>query len=273
MSRRLGILSFVLMLAVAGSAVAQQRATLLLNSGERVSGDLVDLGGVGFTINVNGTERRIPTGEVVVIDFGGDARNFPASELNRLGSGQAVVLTSGEVVQGRLDDIGGTRPLRLTVNLSSGGSHDYTSNEVRRVYLSKPSTTAVPTPPVVGPSAAGIPVPANQGWVDTGITVRRGQRVTFTASGEVQLSSDANDKASPAGSLRGRYPSGPMRQYLAGALIGRIGTGTMFGIGDQTVPLPMPADGRLFLGVNDDGLQDNQGQFLVQVRPGSVITR
>ena len=41
----------------------------------------------------------------------------------------------------------------------------------------------------------------------------------------------------------------------------------MFGIGDQTVPLPMPADGRLFLGVNDDFLQDNQGQFRVQVRP------
>ena len=272
MTRRLWMLSFVLTLAMAGSAVAQQRATLLLSSGERVSGDLVDLGGVGFTITVNGSERHIPTGQVVVIDFGGDARDFPSGELNGLGSGQAVVLTSGEVVQGRLDDIGGTHPLRLTVNLSGGGNRDFTSNEVRRIYLSKPATVTGPTtPPVVGPPGTGIPVPANQGWVDTGITVRRGQRVSFTASGEVQLSSDSGDKATPDGSLRGRYPSRPLHQVLAGALIGRVGMGSsMFGIGNQTVPLPMPADGRLFLAVNDDFPQDNQGEFRVQVRAGSL---
>ena len=139
MSRRLGILSLVLTLAMAGSAVAQQHATLLLNSGERVSGDLVDLGGVGFTINVNGTERRIPAGEVVGHRLRRRRAQLSGDELNRIGNGQAVVLTNGDVVQGRLDDIGGTAPLRLTVNLSSGGSHDYTSNEVRRVYLSKPA--------------------------------------------------------------------------------------------------------------------------------------
>jgi len=264
------MLSLMLTMAMAGSAIAQQPATLLLNSGERISGDLVDLGGVGFTINVNGTERRIPTGQVVVIDFAGDARNFPSTELSKLGNdGQAVVLGSGEVLQGKLDDIGGTHPLRLTVNLSSGGSRDYTSNDVRRIYLSRPAGTGTTAPPTVGPPAAGIAVPANQRWIDTGVTVRKGQRVTFTATGEVQLSSDPADKASPAGSLRGRYPGGgPMREVLAGALIGRVGGGSMFGIGTQTVPLPMPADGRLFLAVNDDSPQDNQGEFRVQVRAG-----
>ena len=95
--------------------------------------------------------------------------------------------------------------------------------------------------------------------------------MSFTASGEVQLSSDSGDKATPDGSVRGRYPSGPLHQVLAGALIGRVGTGSsMFGIGNQTVPLPMPADGRLFLAVNDDYPQDNQGEFRVQVRAGSL---
>ena len=159
MTRRLGMLSLMLTMAMAGSAIAQQHATLLLNSGERISGDLVDLGGVGFTINVNGSERRIPTGQVVVIDFAGDARNFPSTELSKLGNdGQAVVLGSGEVVQGKLDDIGGTHPLRLTVNLSSGGSRDYTSNDVRRIYLSRPAGTGTAVPPTVGPPAAGIAV-------------------------------------------------------------------------------------------------------------------
>ena len=92
--------------------------------------------------------------------------------------------------------------------------------------------------------------------------------MTFTATGEVQLSNDANDNATPDGSLRGRYPSAPLRQVLAGALIGRIGTGSMFGIGNQTVPLPMPADGRLFLGVNDDGLAGQPGRV-----PGAGAAR
>jgi hypothetical protein len=266
----------VLMLAMAGSAIAREHATLLLTSGERVTGELIDLGGSGFTISVNGTERHIPKGEVAVIDFSGNATNLAAAELAKLsGSGQGVVLSSGEVLQGRLSDIGGSQPLKLTFDLVSGGTRDFHSNEVKRIYLSRPpsAASAANPPATVGPSGSGIPVPANQGWVDTGITVRRGQRVSFTASGEVQLSSDPNDKASPAGSLRGRRPSGPMSQVLAGALIGRIGPAAMFGIGNQTAPLPMPADGRLYLGVNDDGLQDNQGQFMVQVRPGALTNR
>ncbi len=65
-----------------------------------------------------------------------------------------------------------------------------------------------------------------------------------------------------------------MPQTLAGALIGRIGAVQMFGIGNQTGPLEMPADGRLFLGINDDNVADNQGEFQVQIaRTSSVFQR
>jgi hypothetical protein len=50
---------------------------------------------------------------------------------------------------------------------------------------------------------------------------------------------------------------------LAGALIGRVGNSAPFAIGDQTQALPMPADGQLFLAVNDDEVSDNQGAFAV----------
>ena len=52
---------------------------------------------------------------------------------------------------------------------------------------------------------------------------------------------------------------------LAGALIGRIGNGAPFAIGNQT-SIVAPASGVLFLGVNDDGFADNQGNFQVIVR-------
>ena len=43
-----------LTVALAGSAIAAEKATLVLRSGERISGELVDLGGVGFTFRVKG---------------------------------------------------------------------------------------------------------------------------------------------------------------------------------------------------------------------------
>jgi len=55
-----------------------------------------------------------------------------------------------------------------------------------------------------------------------------------------------------------------MPRILAGALIGRIGNGAPFPIGTQTA-IPMPGAGQLFLGVNDDELSDNQGEFRVEV--------
>jgi hypothetical protein len=241
----------------------------LLRSGERISGDLVDMGGSGFTVRVNGQERNVRTGDVAVIDFAGPGGNFPSSELNALGSGQAIVLSSGEVMQGRLVDLSGSAPLKVTMDLASGGRRDFRSNEIRRIYLARPSGgggTAATPPTASGP---GIAVPANMRWVDTRITVRRGQTVTFNATGEIQLSGDSGDRASAAGSLRGRYPtgSGAMRNVLAGALVGRVGA-SAFGIGNQTTPLTMPADGRLYLGVNDDTPADNQGEFRVTVTPG-----
>lgn len=267
----------MLALGLASSAFAQQNATLLLRSGERVSGQLVDLGGVGFTMNVNGQERRVPTNSVAVVDFAGDANNLPANEVNDT-NGRGIVLNSGQTLQGTLYDIGGTRPLKITMDLTSG-RRDFNSTDVRRIYLARPAgtsanvttpggTTSTPsTPSGTLPGAITVTVPANQRWVDTGITVRRGQQVTFNASGEVQLSADPNDKASPDGSLKGRYPgAAAMQTTLAGALIGRVGT-SAFGIGNQRTPLPMPADGRLYVGINDDTPGDNQGQFQVQVLP------
>ena len=35
----------------------------------------------------------------------------------------------------------------------------------------------------------------------------------------------------------------------------------------------MPADGRLFLGVNDDEVNDNHGEFTVDVRPDTSTNR
>jgi hypothetical protein len=112
-------------------------------------------------------------------------------------------------------------------------------------------------------------VPGNQRWTDTGITVRRGDTVTFNATGQVQFSANASDTATSVGASSGQRPSGPLANVPVGALIGRVGPVAVFAIGNQT-SLQMPADGRLFLGVNDDQVADNKGEFTVDVRPAAT---
>jgi hypothetical protein len=89
--------------------------------------------------------------------------------------------------------------------------------------------------------------------------------VNLVTTGQVGLSSDPNDIATPAGAKSGRYaPRSPLPSSLAGALIGRVGNGPPFGIGDQR-SFPAPATGLLYLTVNDDEKNDNSGEFGVTI--------
>jgi hypothetical protein len=118
----------------------------------------------------------------------------------------------------------------------------------------------------VGPSSRTITVPATQQWTPTGIRVNQGDRIQIQASGQITLRpNDARDVAIPAGSLLQRFaPNSPLPKSLAGALLGRIDSGQPFGIGNQT-SIVAPGSGLLYLGVNDDVLADNSGQFQVAI--------
>jgi Ca2+-binding EF-hand superfamily protein len=102
-------------------------------------------------------------------------------------------------------------------------------------------------------------------WTDTGIDVRAGDVLTFAASGTITMSDDTGDTASPAGSTRGRTaPDAPVLNQLAGGLLARIGGWSPTFIGSRGT-WTAPVGGRLYLGVNDDHLPDNRGEFVVQV--------
>jgi len=102
-------------------------------------------------------------------------------------------------------------------------------------------------------------------WTDTGIDVRAGQTVTLDSSGTIQMSDNAQDTATPAGSNTGRRaPDAPILNQLAGALLARIGDYGPIFVGDRA-SFTAPVTGRLYLGVNDDHLPDNRGEFVVNV--------
>jgi hypothetical protein len=119
--------------------------------------------------------------------------------------------------------------------------------------------------------ARTVVVPANVEWTSTILSVRRGQWLRFETSGEIRLSFDDGDTATAAGATNPRLAGkAPLPTIPAGTLIGRVGNRPPFSIGNTTQALQMPADGRLFLGVNDDHLTDNSGNYVVKVWEQSI---
>lgn len=263
------ILATAAVLALAVSAQAQENATLVLRSGEKVSGQLVDMGGAGFKVRVNGQERQIATNDVSVIDFTGSG-DVSDADLNRVSGGtQTVFLRNGQAIDGQLYDISGTSPLRITLKTPSG-ERELASSEIGRIVLARPASSVATSGSTSSgadvPEGSGIAVPGNAAWTPTGLTVRRGERLTFSATGEVRLSADAADVANANGSRSGRkVASAPVPEAAAGALVARVGNSAPFPIGESGT-VTMPASGQLFLGINDDHVGDNQGGYRVTIR-------
>ena len=112
-----------------------------------------------------------------------------------------------------------------------------------------------------------VNVSADRQWTDTGINVRAGDMIRFDPSGVIQWGPGRQD--GPGGEVNSPYNRNrPLADRPGGSLIGRIGTGDndMFYVGADRGTFRARTSGRLYLGVNDDYLQDNSGSFRVIVQ-------
>lgn len=116
-------------------------------------------------------------------------------------------------------------------------------------------------------------------WTDTGLSVYKGERLFFTATGEVRWA--VNGTTSGPDGMNGLVGWRVGR----GGLVGRVGeAGRPFAIGGRTTlfpdqharpphhpypppPIKMPHDGKLFLGFESFMPGDNQGSFEVTIKP------
>jgi hypothetical protein len=109
-----------------------------------------------------------------------------------------------------------------------------------------------------------VNVSARAPWTDTGVNVRNGQTVYFEASGRVRWGRDRQD--GPEGENNSpRNPSRPIPGRPAASLIGRVGDDAPFFIGSDAEGIRVRGSGNLFLGINDETLDDNSGSFRVTV--------
>ncbi len=111
-----------------------------------------------------------------------------------------------------------------------------------------------------GTASATVTVDAKHPWVDSGLTVRKGERLSFQADGTIQWGAKPDQVAGPEGHGAKGDKVG------AGGLIGRVGfSGKPFAIGRTRASMVMPKDGKLFLGINDFIFRDNAGSFTVTI--------
>jgi hypothetical protein len=257
-----------------------RQVTFVLNGGERHTGTLVYHNTADFSLIENGTEHAYPASNIAMIDFG--AGDPAAAELNQLPTGTTselqrnmLVLRDGNVIHGKVYTI---KESSLTIDPASGGRQDVNLGNVSRLYMNAdaarsafasvlataPAPTATGTTGQVLPAGA-IQVNANQSWTDTGITVGKGARIAFSTTGQVAIRQNSTDMIGPDGSGTENRAGAPVPAAAVGALIGRVGSGTPFPIGSNSQPITMPANGRLYLGVNDAGASDNSGAFVVTI--------
>ncbi len=140
-----------------------------------------------------------------------------------------------------------------------------------------PQTQILRLPPRLAQAAptGPIAVAANAGWVATGVTLRKGGQVDVVVRGLWSTLPKATSVTAAARDLTtgaDGYPDSAARGLLLttanrGALIGRIGDGAPFLIGERYSAVAQ-ADGALLVSVNDapNEIRDNQGALSVIVR-------
>ncbi len=162
-----------------------------------------------------------------------------------------------------------------------GGSVAFTANTSGEFFLGVndeylPDNTGAWTATISSPSIFAqvkarqqttLSVVLDHPWTDTGVYLAQGQPVTITARGTMNWytgSCDGKCLSTPAG-----IPcpgGGPKRLGLTClSLIGLIGvSGRPFYVGDS-LTFSAPAAGELFLGVNDDNVADNTGEWTATI--------
>jgi hypothetical protein len=162
-----------------------------------------------------------------------------------------------------------TRPAAPTLGRETGGTTNTAPS-------SEPRDTSVSRPPPANDSRL-IPIKvrvradsASNGWTDSGLMVRRGQRLRITASGRISLGQGRF--STPTGLPRVVDTEKLMRDKPTGALIAVVGDDNdEFIFVGSAYEFYATRDGRLFLGVNEGQLDDNAGSYdaLIEIEPAS----
>ena len=241
--------SLLIVALVVGASLAVLADTIRLKNGSIIRGQIISFKNEQFTIVVGGGTR---------------------------GRTSRITVFMEDVDSIEFDSAGNT-------NNSNTQNDDTTNNNqppYQPPYQPPVNTQPTYTPPNNQPAnpaffTINVKVRADNtsnGWTNTGLVVRRGQRLRITASGRVSLGN--NRFATPDG-----LPNIPdrdklMRNQPTGGLIAVIGDDNDdFIFVGRSRDFVVQRDGVLFLGVNEGNLSDNSGLFEIVIEAETANPR
>lgn len=188
-----------------------------------------------------------------------------------------IYLRDGRSIRGTvLGFIGGRFAVRVATTTGTGGTTTggvaaeqgevqfFRPNQIERIEIDGRSLDEARF------STRNVEVGLAANWIDSGVDVRRGERLEVKATGTIVA---GRARITPGG-LRTTDPTAPLPRAAEGVLIGAIGNEPdspiiEIGIGREFVA---DRDGRLYLTANRGTYTDARGSYSVQVRTERNLT-
>ena len=235
------LLSTLLLVAISTPLLAD---TIRLKDGSVIRGQVIGFKDQQFTILIGGNARG-RRGQTTVYVEDVESIEFDS------GSGNASATDDGSSARNNVPVSRPSNPSTLPDNSASDRNND--------------------SPPVMSSNSSSNPTfftikvgvradNANNGWTNSGLVVRKGQRLRISASGRVSLGKGRF--STPGGVTNILDADKLMRNEATGALIAVIGDDNddFILIGPRR-EFVAQRDGVLFLGVNEGDLADNTGSY------------
>jgi len=194
----------------------------------------------------------------IVLDFGASSRNS--------GSRMTIAAEDVESIEFEAEPVAASVPPPTTTapETSAARPSQETTTERPKETPAAPDTAEAAAPAGGALAEKTVSVLATNDWTSTDIRVQRGQRISVTASGEVDLGNGR--RASPSGislsDSRKLIPNKPTGGLIA--VVGDDNDDFVF-IG-RSSEFTASHNGILFLSVNEGNLKDNSGSFVAKVR-------
>jgi hypothetical protein len=242
------LLALTLLLSTAAPLLAD---TIRLKDGSVIRGQVIGFKDQQFTILIGGNARgrrgqtTVYVEDVESIEFDANTSSGPNTE----------------------DMTAQNNPPVMRPNNNSNNQPDNNIGSNTRSIDPQPTTAA---PPTFFTIKVGVRADnANNGWTNSGLVVRKGQRLRINASGRVSL---GRGRFSTPGGLSGIADQDKlMRNEATGALIAVIGDDNddFILIGPRR-EFVAQRDGVLFLGVNEGDLADNTGTYDIVIEAEAI---
>ena len=234
------LLSVSLLLSLVTPLLAD---TIRLKDGSVILGQVIGFKDQQFTILIGGNTRG-RRGQTTVFVEDVESIEFDATS----GSASAT-------------DDSNTRNVPLNNNRRTDSEPAPSEPRIDRYNTGSSTPTGSAAPPTFFTIKVGVRADAaNNGWTNSGLVVRKGQRLRISASGRVSLG--RGRFSTPGGVSTLNDGDKLMRNEATGALIAVIGDDNdeFILIGPRR-EFVAQRDGVLFLGVNEGDLTDNTGSY------------